>query len=235
MTNMTSASSASAPSKTDVVRDVCAMTPEQIAHFDSSDPGIGLFHTCLLAGAPMTITPGMRVLEVGCNESDWLIRASAAFLETDFVGLDWRAPEGSHGRVTTVRGNGLDPDLFAPASFDAVVSLSAIEHFGLGHYSQDPIDPEGDTRIVQNVWRWLTPGGWFYFDVPYDPAAYRVCGTECRVYNEPAVYGRLRPREKGYSVPFAAFVHAKQVKQIVEWPRDSVPPFYYMAQVLRKA
>src|SRR5688572_12904 len=38
--------------------------------YSGGDPGLALFTACLAAGAPMPITPGMRVLEVGCCEGD---------------------------------------------------------------------------------------------------------------------------------------------------------------------
>lgn len=219
------------------------MTPEQLACFDSDDPGIGLFHACLTAGAPMPFEPGMRVLEVGCCEADWLHRAHEAFPDVEFVGIDWRAPDvvDGDGTVTRKKANGLDPDLFPPESFDAIVSLSAIEHFGLGHYSKDPVDTDGDSVIVANCWRWLKPEGWFYFDVPYDPTGYRVAGTEYRVYDDDAIYDRLARTgvtESGIGCDwlerFVGYVHAKTFRALIPKPTASVDLFYYCAMVWQK-
>jgi len=201
------------------------------------DPGLRLFTACYEAGAPMSFTPGMRVLEVGCCEGDWLHPAHAVWPDIDFVGIDWRAPDvvDGDGKVTRMKANGLDPDLFAPESFDAVVSISAIEHFGLGHYAKDPIDPDGDTHVVANIWRWLKPGGWFYVDVPYDPSGYRVNGTKCRIYDKHAVHERMGGPAGSWLPMWRGFVHAKAPGRLIDLrPTEPVQPFYYVAMVWRR-
>ena len=156
------------------------------------DDGIRLYTACWNAGAPMPILSGQRILELGCCEEDWLHMAHDIWPDTHFVGVDTRAPDDidAGGWVERKRANALNPDLFEPESMDGIVSLSAFEHFGLGHYG-DPLDPDGDTQIIANCWRWLKPGGWLYFDVPYDPRKYWLKGTEYRAYNDEALLDRL--------------------------------------------
>jgi SAM-dependent methyltransferase len=48
---------------------------------------------------------------------------------------------------------------------DSISSLHAIEHFGLGRYS-DPIDLNGHIKAIQNIYLMLKPKGVFYFSVP---------------------------------------------------------------------
>lgn len=205
--------------------------------YTGADAGICLFDACLTAGAPITFTPGMRVLEAGCCESDWLERASAAWPETQFTGVDVRTKDAT-GRFTLKRGDLRDPDLFAPASFDAVVSLSAMEHIGLGHYG-DPTDEDGDITAMANLWRWLTPNGWVYFDVPYDPSKYWLEGTKCRIYDDEARWMRLwqtplvrsatqaRWQWDGYSA-------ANTPGTLVEKPTHPHPRYWYAAMVWAK-
>ena len=201
-----------------------------------SDPGIGLFHTCLSAGAPMAFEPGMRILEIGCCEADWLSEARRAWPEIDLVGIDTRAVTG--GRGDTYKADAMDTSVFPAESFDGIVSLSAIEHIGLGHYG-DPVDPDGDTKAMANVFRWLKPGGWVYFDVPYDPTGYQVKGTECRVYDDDALFERLWMQPLADAKARArwlwdGYVHAKAVRELLDKPTVAAQPFYYRACVFRK-
>lgn len=208
--------------------------------YSGDDPGISLFSASMRAGAPMTFTPGMKVLEVGCCESDWLERAARTWPECLFVGVDARATNGEalDGRITRYR---LDViyDRFDPESFDAVVSLSAIEHIGLGHYG-DPLDPDGDTKAIANGWRWLKPGGWLYFDVPYSPAGYRVAGTEYRLYDDDARWTRLWQEPLAQATARAQWLWegystAKEASVLVAKPTRPVTPFHYAAVVWKKA
>jgi len=208
--------------------------------FDLHDPGIALFRACLAAGAPMTFEPGARVLEIGCCEAPWLYQAHKAWPQTFFTGIDTRAPDviDGEGMVRRMPANVMDPELFEPESFDGIVSLSAIEHVGLTHYG-DPPDPDGDSKAIANAWRWLKPGGWLYFDVPYDPSGYRVQGTECRVYDDTEIMARLilpfvdwgLEELKGVLArEWRGYVHAESPHLLLsEPPTVAVKPFHYCA------
>ena len=203
--------------------------------FDKHDPGIALFGACLVAGAPMVFEPGAGVLEIGCCEAPWLYQAHQAWPQTFFTGIDTRAPDviDGDGMVRRMAANVMDPDLFEPDSFDGIVSLSAIEHIGLGHYG-DPPDPDGDSKAIANAWRWLKPGGWLYFDVPYDPTGYRVEGTECRVYDDAAVATRLM-HQRDLIIPPAwvgvgrFYADANSPHLLLPSPVHHVKPFHYVA------
>lgn len=201
------------------------------------DQAIDLFVACLTAGAPMwferqrppesnghPLAP-VNILEVGYCESNWLDLAHAAWPHLQLTGLDWRAPAdpaiSGEGMVTRLKGNGLDPDVFTSESFDGIVSLSAIEHVGLGHYDHDPRDPDGDIHMIANCWRWLKPGGWLYFDVPFSPEGYYVAGTEYRCYDGLALYGRLfwaPGPHKWLHRPWVSYVHVSDVSTLIPRP-----------------
>ena len=53
----------------------------------------------------------------------------------------------------------------SPEKFDAIISISSIEHSGLGRYGDD-LDPEGDLLAMKEAKQWLKPGGLFFFAVP---------------------------------------------------------------------
>lgn len=203
-----------------------------------NDPGISLFTACLNAGAPMVFHPGDRILEACCAEEDWLTRAAAAWPECSFIGIDQAVGKRSEGpNWERYREDLLREDAFERESLDAVVSLSAIEHLGLGHYG-DPTDVDGDTKAVQNIWRWLKPGGWFYFDVPYDPTenSYRLLGaqqTECRVYDDVRLWERLTRACPGERL-FTGYTIAAAPGTLMPKPTQPARPFHYVAMVLKK-
>lgn len=214
--------------------------------YDGHDPGIGLFSACLVAGAPMVFghgydTPAVfRVLEIGSCEADWLHLAHAAWPDVDLVGIDTRAPNvvDGDGRVARMKADAMRSDVFPAESFDGIVSLSAIEHIGLGHYG-DPKDPDGDTKALANCWRWLKPGGWIYFDVPYDPTGYQVCGTSHRIYDDDARQTRLWIEPLAQSKTRAQWLwdgysEARNALVLVPKPTAAVNPFHYAAMVWRK-
>ncbi len=67
--------------------------------------------------------------------------------------------------------------------FDAAISISSIEHDGLGRYG-DPIDPDGDLRAMKEIRRLLKPDGRLYLSVPV--------GRDVVVWNAHRIYGPIR-------------------------------------------
>lgn len=151
----------------------------------TGDCCVSMFGAVYDTGA-LVFPPGARVLEVGCAEGDWQTPMLAIRPDLQITGIDWRYCDRP-GQF--VMGDVLTHD-FPNASFDAVVGVSSIEHIGLGHYQQDPLDPDGDRHCMARVVRWLKPGGRAYFDVPYGPS-YEVRGTSYRVYDDQALRERL--------------------------------------------
>lgn len=198
--------------------------------YDGKDVGILLFDACLKAGAPIRFSPGMAVLEIACCEEDWLERADQAWPETKFQGIDARADKKN--RPYRMKRDVMHTPSFAPESFDALVSLSAIEHIGLGHYG-DPLEPKGDMMAMVNAWQWLKPGGWFYLDVPYDPSGYRLQGTKCRIYDDEALIARLiRPAD--WRLVWHGYSEHADTSTLVPKPTKPIAPFHYVALVLEK-
>ena len=69
--------------------------------------------------------------------------------------------------------------------FDCAISISSIEHSGLGRYG-DPIDPYGDLRAIGLYRRHIKKGGYLFLQVPV--------GLDCVVWNAHRIYGQLRLR-----------------------------------------
>jgi len=198
------------------------------------------FFTACFREADIDLPPTAHVLEVGCGEFDWLTPAAASWPEMTFDGIDWRCKKPHpHPHVTRKQGNVLDADSYPPNTFDWVVSISAIEHIGLGHYAHDPLDSEGDTHALANIWRWLKPGGWLLFDVPYDPSGSRKQGTEYRVYDQAAMGQRLFAASVQQAQVDARWLrtwycHASACTELLPPPVKPVQPFHYCGVLWQK-
>lgn len=98
-------------------------------------------------------------------------------------------------KVTTIEYRDVDcqipglrvvkPDVFenAPAQFDLALSISSVEHAGLGRYG-DPLDPDADLKAMADMARLLKPGGKLVLAVPM--------GRDAVVWNAHRIYGRTR-------------------------------------------
>lgn len=157
---------------------------------DVKDTCANVFGLALRTAQP-TLKVAAHVLEIGCAEFDWLGPAQKAWPEMTFAGIDWRDTRKLQDRATRIQGDVLTAT-FPRESFDWIVSVSAIEHIGLGHYKQDPTAEYGDSIALANAYQWLTPGGWLYFDVPWNLSpGYQVVRTSHRIYDDEAVQSRL--------------------------------------------
>ncbi len=192
--------------------------------YDGADPGLRLF---ALANPklPKAIEANgtmPTVFEIGCADTDFMERVRTATSGRSSVsGIDWR-----HGRKDA-------RTVWLPPA-DVFVSLSTIEHIGLGHYESDPVDPYGDIKVVQRVRDVLNFGGsvdgWFYFDVPYAPEGYYQLGTKCRIYDDQALFERFGPHEVlGYTDPSVNGWIQKPTKN-----HEGSRPYYYVALLIRK-
>jgi SAM-dependent methyltransferase len=104
-----------------------------------------------------------RVLDFGGYES--LLPLTLAALGHEVTVLDQREYPFKAPGLTS-----LTADLFGdlplpPESFDLVISVSTIEHLGLGRYD-DRETPDGDRLGVERLWRLVRPGGRLMATVP---------------------------------------------------------------------
>jgi hypothetical protein len=158
-----------------------------VAYNHHGDLCLGFWADAWHAGV-ITFPAQARVLEIGCAEANWITPMIAERPDLLIDGVDWRACT-REGAQRVIRGDVREVEL--PGDYDAIVSVSAIEHIGLGSYDQDPKDPDGDTIAMRRSYGWLKPGGWMYLDVPYrEPGKYHVTGNY-RGYDEDAIQSRL--------------------------------------------
>jgi SAM-dependent methyltransferase len=110
----------------------------------------------------LDLAPGQKVLDFGCVES--LLPMQLCSLGYNVTGLDFRPYPFTHRNFDFICS-----DIMAwqpPADyFDAVISISVLEHIGLSGYG-DPESSEGDRLAVQKLFRALKVGGRIYLTVP---------------------------------------------------------------------
>ena len=70
-----------------------------------------------------------------------------------------------------------------PLQFDVIVTISSLEHDGLGRYG-DPLDPWGDVKTMTKIKGMLKEGGLLFLSVPV--------GQDAIYWNAHRVYGTLR-------------------------------------------
>jgi SAM-dependent methyltransferase len=160
--------------------------------YGESDPALMLWTASHRRWGLRWPTDRPRVLELGCQESDFAERMVRLNPAVTFTGVDARAGRSATG-WTFIQADVRDRELFGAASFDVVVLLGALEHFGLGFYG-DPTDgaqQQGDTQTMRNVAYWLAPGGWAYFDVPCNPTFSVSENRHFRTYAPASVRERL--------------------------------------------
>lgn len=191
--------------------------------YGESDPAMMLF-TAAKTRFGFDVPEDARILELGCAETDFLERLQAQNPGYRLTGVDC-FPQP---RLNVIAGDACNPDLFAPETFDAIVLLGSLEHFGLGFYG-DPIHDDGDTRAMQNLATWLKPGGWVYFDVPCNPTGYVTENRHFRVFSPEDVEARLiQPSgltevARGYSWP------EPHAGTWCEEPNGHLTPYWFVA------
>lgn len=196
--------------------------------YAESDPAMMLW-TASIVRFGLDWPENAQVLELGCAETDWLERISSQNPGITVTGVDVHPQPRGNVKV----GSAMHADLFAPESFDAIVLLGALEHFGLGFYG-DPVDDNGDTRTMENVARWLKPGGWVYFDVPCQPTYSVRPNRHFRDYAPSSVQERLIApsglieRARGYSWP------EPNAGAWTDEPTEHLTPYWFVAVVADK-
>lgn len=107
-----------------------------------------------------------RILDVGGSEST--VALSLATMGHQVTVVDPRGYGFRHPNIEVVVG----PVEELPAErtgFDAVLLISAIEHFGTGAYAQAVADDRADLRAAEDLRGRLRPGGTMVLTVPYGP------------------------------------------------------------------
>lgn len=121
---------------------------------------------------------GSRILDFGATESE--LSVVAASYGHQVTAVDLRPYPVEHPNLRSIVGpveSLEDPE----EPYDLIVSLSALEHVGLGSYGEDEKELDLDRRIVERFRSWLRPGGQLVLTVPF--GRWEVTPTQ-RIYDD---------------------------------------------------
>ncbi len=202
--------------------------------YPGADPSIKLFDYAVQQGW-IALPARADVLELGSCESDfakWFSAAQAGSL----IGVDVNGVEDvDHDWYdVTLRADAARGAYFIPSTFDAVFCLGSIEHFGLGYYG-DPLNEDADIEAAANAARWLKPGGFLYYDVPWTPQTHYVTeNRHFRVYDDTSLQARLTP--SGMTLEHEAWALPDNPPPSLIFDKPTAPklPFWYCLRILRK-
>lgn len=136
------------------------------------------------------LAPGSRIVDIGGGES--LVGLSLASSGHEVTVIEPAGYPFRHPGLTVVETTVGEFQPEAPV--DAVILLSAIEHFGIGAYANNgELDPDADLEAMGHVRDLLAPGGVVALTTPFGPAD--VNELE-RTYDA----DRLRKLFEGYEV-----------------------------------
>ena len=117
-----------------------------------------------------------KILEVGCVESE-LPQILSEYPDVEVYGIDIRPYMNPLFKFfledarSTRFGNG---------TFDQVLCVSSIEHFGLLWYGEIQLDPEADVKAAREIYRILKPSATLILTAPFgtgQPNWYRTYNT----------------------------------------------------------
>ncbi len=118
-----------------------------------SHPSTHIDFECEFAAAQIAALRPSNLLDIG-SYRQFVVGLAAGYAVTS---LDVRERAPSLPRETVLTGDAKRLPL-ADASVECIVSLCAIEHFGLGRYG-DPFDIDADRTAAAEMRRVLRPGG----------------------------------------------------------------------------
>lgn len=118
------------------------------------------------------------ILDFGAFES--ILPLSLSALGHRVTVLDQRRYPFRHPNLTVLCRDIFDATLAIDRQYDVVLSISTVEHLGLGGYN-DMIMPDADCRGVEVLWNLVRPGGRLMISVP---AGRPVIQRGYRVYDQ---------------------------------------------------
>jgi len=119
------------------------------------------FHQDLLVASFVAKNAPKRHVDIA-SRVDGFVAHVASFREIEVVDIR-RLPESEHSNIKFVRADLMNPNDLGVT--DSLSCLHAIEHFGLGRYT-DPIDVKGHEKGIDNLVSIVAKGGRLYISFP---------------------------------------------------------------------
>ena len=119
-----------------------------------------------------------RILDIGCRYSTLSIQLAS--LGHEVHGIDINNYKRKHPNFYFRKAD-IIKSKYRKNYFDIVISLSTVEHIGLGRYG-DKKDTKGDIKAIKEIYRITKPGGQILITLPFgkpiDTEWYRVYNME---------------------------------------------------------
>jgi SAM-dependent methyltransferase len=184
--------------------------------FEAGDhPQNFIDYQCGFAAAHISGRRPRKILDVG-SYRHFILGLLAHFPVTT---LDVRARKPMAGNETALTGDAKRLPL-PDGSFDLVISLCALEHFGLGRYGDD-FDLDADRKSFLEMVRVLRPGGVLIFTTTITRAAPSIAFNAHRIYGHGMLRewcaGLARVEERFYSHEKRGFCAPQEVTDRARW------------------
>lgn len=166
-------------------------------------------YECIFASRHLSRIKPDSILDVG-SYRHFIIGLLSHYRVTS-IDVRKRSPLSDNESVVTCDAKKLTlPD----NSFDAVSSLCAIEHFGLGRYG-DEFDPEADSKAFSEIIRVLKPGGHLIFTTTLTKGQPSIVFNGHRIYSHEMIKkfcsGLIPVDEKAFNRAAGCFCETDRV------------------------
>jgi len=137
---------------------------------------------CAFATAVLDLPQGSNILNVG-SYTQYIVGLLSNY---NITTLDVREREAFLDNELVIAGDIKNAPL-ANGTFDAIISLSSIEHFGLGRYG-DELDIEADKKAFERFKLLLKPNGLLIFTTTIRQGGPELCFNAHKTYTKDIIY-----------------------------------------------
>jgi SAM-dependent methyltransferase len=188
---------------------------QEPVHEPGPHPENFIDHECAFAARHIYRTNPKKILDIGSYRH--FILGLLAHYPVTTIDVRPRKTAGENESLATCDAKKLDlPD----GSFDLVLSLCTLEHFGLGRYG-DEFDLEADLKAFAEMIRVLKTGGILVFTTTITRAAPSVAFNAHRIYDHPLLRalcaGLACEEERYYSHEKGEFCALQEVTDKPKW------------------